>query len=210
MFIWCLMCTRCVLWWSSLCPTQRTTLFSSGTSPIPSMSVLRFNSLRSWPKCVVFRKKSLLCSFPSFNLDHQLELEHAKTEDCTIEYSTGTFTCLAAVFKMRRNPGKIKESCAGIEVGIEEFDPSDIFGMCQGIFSFLPTSLLSWLLSCPGSGEMWNVNVKWIYDAFDQIEMRFEWIFYAQFLDPSWGDTCQSDSWGHFSPNFDNPGWTLK
>lgn len=35
----------------------------------------------------------------------QLELEQAKTEDCTIEYSTGTFTCLAAVFKMRRNPG---------------------------------------------------------------------------------------------------------
>ena len=41
----------------------------------------------------------------SSNLDLQLELEHAKTEDCTIEYSTGTFTCLAAVFKMRRNPG---------------------------------------------------------------------------------------------------------
>ena len=58
-FIWCLMCTRCVLWWSSLCPTQRTTLFSSGTSPILSMSVLRFNSLRSWPKCVVFRKKKV-------------------------------------------------------------------------------------------------------------------------------------------------------
>ena len=40
----------------------------------------------------------------------QLELEQAKTEDCTIEYSTGTFTCLAAVFKMRRNPGRDRAS----------------------------------------------------------------------------------------------------
>ena len=48
---------------------------------------------------------SAICNISSSNLDHQLELEHAKTEDCTIEYSTGTFTCLAAVFKMRRNPG---------------------------------------------------------------------------------------------------------
>ena len=48
---------------------------------------------------------SAIYNISSSNLDLQLELEHAKTEDCTIEYSTGTFTCLAAVFKMRRNPG---------------------------------------------------------------------------------------------------------
>ena len=35
----------------------------------------------------------------------QLEIETSQTEDCTINYSTGTFTCLAAVFKLRRNPG---------------------------------------------------------------------------------------------------------
>ena len=35
----------------------------------------------------------------------QLEIENSRTEDCTINYSTGTFTCLAAVFKLKRNPG---------------------------------------------------------------------------------------------------------
>ena len=35
----------------------------------------------------------------------QLEIENSRTEDCTVHYSTGTFTCLAAVFKLRRNPG---------------------------------------------------------------------------------------------------------
>ena len=35
----------------------------------------------------------------------QLEIETFRTEDCTVNYSTGTFTCLAAVFKLKRNPG---------------------------------------------------------------------------------------------------------
>ena len=35
----------------------------------------------------------------------QLEIETTKVEDCTVHYSTGTFTCLAAVFKMKRSPG---------------------------------------------------------------------------------------------------------
>ena len=55
----------------------------------------------------------------------QLEIEKTRTEDCTVHYSTGevppiiaiivmmsdillssgTFTCLAAVFKMKRSPG---------------------------------------------------------------------------------------------------------
>ena len=35
----------------------------------------------------------------------QLEIVTSRTEDCTVHYSTGTFTCLAAVFKLKRNPG---------------------------------------------------------------------------------------------------------
>ena len=41
----------------------------------------------------------LICRLP------QLEIETYRTEDCTVHYSTGTFTCLAAVFKLKRNPG---------------------------------------------------------------------------------------------------------
>ena len=35
----------------------------------------------------------------------QLEIETYRTEDCTVNYFTGSFTCLAAVFKLKRNPG---------------------------------------------------------------------------------------------------------
>ena len=64
---------------------------------------------------VSFASSILIYLFPLYLLifspnQFQLELEQAKTEDCTIEYSTGTFTCLAAVFKMRRNPGRDRAS----------------------------------------------------------------------------------------------------
>ena len=92
---------RSVLWWLSRCLTQQTTLSSSGISQTPSTSAQRSNCRRWNIQSIIGEAK--MGEFP--DILFQLELEQAKTEDCTIEYSTGTFTCLAAVFKMRRNPG---------------------------------------------------------------------------------------------------------
>ena len=58
----------------------------------------------SQKNCKYIKYFSLVNDRTVFRLP-QLEIENSRTEDCTINYSTGTFTCLAAVFKLKRNPG---------------------------------------------------------------------------------------------------------
>ena len=79
----------------------------------------------------------------------QLEIETFRTEDCTVNYSTGTFTCLAAVFKLKRNPGYLFFST---------YIPSVLIVVMSWISFWIPPE------STPGNSEhSVRVNVRGFY-----------------------------------------------
>ena len=127
----------------------------------------------------------------------QLELEQAKTEDCTIEYSTGTFTCLAAVFKMRRNPGMDRASL------LLNFQFSGHL-----LFSTYIPSVLIVIMSWIRSGVDYPNTVKHLKIESLNINFCVFQIFNekVQFLDSSGGHPSQGDTWSHLSAHPHNSG----